>query len=308
MSEKIYAWLLRLYPATFRSEYHAAALQLFRDRARAEHGFFARCRLWLDVIVDLAVSIPVEYRRRVRPAKPQPGIFRLSEEDVAAMMNGWRMSRTTLMLYFYTALALGIGMGWLGGAPHQQLFVMYGLLAPFGLLAHYWRTNRFKRFWLGYELVVGADRIRQKHASKLHDVTVLRTDVTSLIESHSGFGVVTGQLPPAIWVPSQLSEYELVHRQLTARMPIIRPEYLHDDRAIFRPGRAVKCLIIATYVPAALVQSLFWFLPLALVSVGVLFMTTKRQRRERGWVKGVIIPLVGLVPLIINAIALSRMR
>jgi hypothetical protein len=75
MSEKIYAWLLRLYPCRFREEYGEAALELFRDRARDERGFFARLRLWLDLVRDLAVSIPREYRRAqpalaAAPAKP----------------------------------------------------------------------------------------------------------------------------------------------------------------------------------------------------------------------------------------------
>ena len=62
MSEKVYIWILKLYPATFRAEYGADALQLFLDRLHAERGGFrARCRLWFDVIVDLAVSIPREY-------------------------------------------------------------------------------------------------------------------------------------------------------------------------------------------------------------------------------------------------------
>ncbi|HWD98934.1 MAG TPA: hypothetical protein VG345_07850, partial [Bryobacteraceae bacterium] len=66
MSEKIYACLLRLYPARFRALYGEEALQLFRDRARHERGFFRGLRLWLDLVVDLAVSIPREYRN------PQP--------------------------------------------------------------------------------------------------------------------------------------------------------------------------------------------------------------------------------------------
>jgi hypothetical protein len=40
MSENIYAWLLRLYPARFREAYGSEALQLFRDRARDKKGFF----------------------------------------------------------------------------------------------------------------------------------------------------------------------------------------------------------------------------------------------------------------------------
>ena len=63
MSEKIYAWLLRLYPSYFRNEYSDDALQLFRDRARDETGFFPRMRLWLDLLGDLAISAPREYRQ-----------------------------------------------------------------------------------------------------------------------------------------------------------------------------------------------------------------------------------------------------
>src|SRR6267143_6739273 len=61
MSEKIYAWLLHLYPSQFREAYGCEALQLSRDRVRDEKGFFPCLRLWLDLIVDLAISIPREY-------------------------------------------------------------------------------------------------------------------------------------------------------------------------------------------------------------------------------------------------------
>lgn len=63
MSEKIYAWLLRLYPAHFRKAYREAALQLFRDRKRDEKGFLPGLRLWLDLLADLAISLPREYHR-----------------------------------------------------------------------------------------------------------------------------------------------------------------------------------------------------------------------------------------------------
>jgi hypothetical protein len=61
VSEWIYAWLLRLYPSHFREAYGDEALQLFRDRARDEKGFFRSLRLWLDLLADLAVSVPREY-------------------------------------------------------------------------------------------------------------------------------------------------------------------------------------------------------------------------------------------------------
>lgn len=61
MFENIYAWLLRLYPPRFREEYGEEILQLFRDRARDETGFSRRLRLWLDLVADLAISVPREY-------------------------------------------------------------------------------------------------------------------------------------------------------------------------------------------------------------------------------------------------------
>ena len=62
MSEKLYAWLLRLYPSKFQRTYGDEALQLFRDRARDERGLLSSLRLWLDLLGDLAVSLPRQYR------------------------------------------------------------------------------------------------------------------------------------------------------------------------------------------------------------------------------------------------------
>ena len=67
MSEKLYSWLLRLYPARFREAYGEEALQLFRDRLHDEPGLLLRLRLWLDLISDFALSLPRQYRR-VQPA------------------------------------------------------------------------------------------------------------------------------------------------------------------------------------------------------------------------------------------------
>ena len=63
MSEKIYAWLLRLFPSRFREAYGEEALQLVRDRCRDEKGFLLRLRLWLDLLGDLALSVPRAYFR-----------------------------------------------------------------------------------------------------------------------------------------------------------------------------------------------------------------------------------------------------
>jgi len=75
MSEKIYAFLLRLFPSPFRRAYGEEALQLFRDRARDEKGFFPSFRLWLDLLADLGFSLPRQYfhvHRALLAASAQP--------------------------------------------------------------------------------------------------------------------------------------------------------------------------------------------------------------------------------------------
>ena len=89
MSEKLYALLLRFYPPAFRREYGDAALQLFRDRLRDERGFLSRVRLWLDLLVDLGLSLPPEYRRAPSalvsaPMQPKSGLpsFHMLESEL----------------------------------------------------------------------------------------------------------------------------------------------------------------------------------------------------------------------------------
>lgn len=64
MSEKIYAWLLRLFLPHFHRAYRDPALELFRDRSRDEKGLLATLRLWLDLLADLAISLPREYHHK----------------------------------------------------------------------------------------------------------------------------------------------------------------------------------------------------------------------------------------------------
>jgi hypothetical protein len=66
MSEKIYACLLRLYPASFREAYGDAAIELFRDRLRDERGFWPRLQLWRDLFFDLASPVPLTHRSSER--------------------------------------------------------------------------------------------------------------------------------------------------------------------------------------------------------------------------------------------------
>jgi hypothetical protein len=70
MPEKLYNLLLRLYPDHFRRTYGDEALRLVRDRAHDEKGFLPGLRLWLDLLGDLAVSLPREYS--TAPTTPIP--------------------------------------------------------------------------------------------------------------------------------------------------------------------------------------------------------------------------------------------
>lgn len=62
MFERIYIWLLRLYPSAFRITFGDQALQLVRDRLRDERGLLKRLRLYFDLLADIAVSVPREFR------------------------------------------------------------------------------------------------------------------------------------------------------------------------------------------------------------------------------------------------------
>lgn len=62
MSEKIYSFLLRLYPTLFRRKYGAEALQLFQDRLREERGLQRKLRLWIDLLIDFAAGLPLAFR------------------------------------------------------------------------------------------------------------------------------------------------------------------------------------------------------------------------------------------------------
>jgi hypothetical protein len=107
MSEKIYSLLFRLFPSRFRARWHEEALELFRDRAGYERGFVARLRMWVDILCDFAVSLPLAYlrdRQALVPAAP------VARHDVPSftMLEGKPIHASS---YFYgTILSIAILM------------------------------------------------------------------------------------------------------------------------------------------------------------------------------------------------------
>ena len=111
MSEKIFAWLLRLYPSRFRETYGDEILQLFRDRAREETGLVPRLRLWLNLLADFAISIPREYfyaEPELLAASDQnmsgaPSFYVLGDESprAGALISGAMLSVAALVAFSF---------------------------------------------------------------------------------------------------------------------------------------------------------------------------------------------------------------
>ncbi len=78
MSEKIYVYLLRLFPSGFRKRYEEESLRLLRDRLSDERGFVRRLRLGFDLLVDVIGALPQAYGNsyaEVAPVASLPAHF-----------------------------------------------------------------------------------------------------------------------------------------------------------------------------------------------------------------------------------------
>lgn len=119
MSEKIFACLLCLYPASFRAKYSEEALQLYRDRRCDETGFLCRMRLSLDLLADAFVGLPQAYRNTyaaesvtsLAPNADTIPSFRILEKEPmrpGAIFAGSILSLTALVVFgFVMSLPIG---------------------------------------------------------------------------------------------------------------------------------------------------------------------------------------------------------
>jgi predicted permease len=65
ISLKLYRLLLKLYPSGFRDDYAAPMEREFRDELAESSGAFALATLWLKLLADLVISIPLQFSREV---------------------------------------------------------------------------------------------------------------------------------------------------------------------------------------------------------------------------------------------------
>ena len=64
-SLKLYRFLLKFYPAGFHDDYARPMEREFRDELAESNNFFALARLWIRLLADLGVSIPLQFLREV---------------------------------------------------------------------------------------------------------------------------------------------------------------------------------------------------------------------------------------------------
>lgn len=114
MLERMYLRLLRLYPAAFQKAFGEEALQLVRDRLRDERGLAARLRLCFDLMTDLAVSVPREFRY-AQPSLAGGQAPRLQTGPAFAVLEGKPPTPTSLALAGLFAVAFFAGVGYLIG-------------------------------------------------------------------------------------------------------------------------------------------------------------------------------------------------
>jgi hypothetical protein len=254
MSEKIYRWLLYLYPKQFRREYGPALLQLFRDRFRAEPGLFAHLRFWLDLIVDLARSVPGEHLRTSR-ANADERRYCLSENALTALFR-----RTTLApaVLFYLFTILGFSVARLANASPNLLLIVYSTLAIGGATKLRGIRN-FRQRWRTFEIVIEAECIQQNRCGR--EMRLSRAAVTEIFEEEHGLILLTSGAN-AMFIPSQLNGYEEVRKHLNHWMPVKRHVAPNGANTLLLTSGALPLHTAMLLVPVGV-----WLLLLAMIYV-----------------------------------------
>lgn len=94
-SLKLYRLLLKFYPAGFRYDYAGPMEREFRDELAESTGALVLARLWIRLLADLAVSIPLQFLREV-------------SQDARHTLRLWA-NRPWQMGFAILALAIGTG-------------------------------------------------------------------------------------------------------------------------------------------------------------------------------------------------------
>jgi predicted permease len=94
-SLRLYHWLLKLYPASFRENYADPLERQFRDEIADSHGHWSLVMLWIRMVWDLALSAPAQLAREIK-------------QDARHALHLWGR-RPVHTAFVIAALAIGIG-------------------------------------------------------------------------------------------------------------------------------------------------------------------------------------------------------
>ena len=293
MSEKVYGWLLRLYPRRFRREYGDAMCQLFRDRVNAEHSTFGMVRLWFEIVRDLVVSVPRQHLERPSRIRETQEGYCLTEEAARLMVKRSHLQPLSAVALTITC---GIAIGIAGDAPIGAVLAIYSpLFVPAFLSLR--QTRRMTDDWLGYRLIVESDRVVLTRTSA-QPVTILRSEISRLIETSGlGLAITTENPRHSIWAPSLLTGYADLCSALETWAPIERRERAFTPMLRSHFG---FLWIYCAYTTAMVVFSPYLFAPLATVAVASLIVLMRQ-------VKWKLVPALLLMGLLAKLVFLVRL-
>jgi hypothetical protein len=105
-----------------------------------------------------------------------------------------------------------------------------------------------------------------------------------------------------IWVPSRVNGYDRIREHLARWMPIEREDPRHHELRIKQ--RHAQTLLFPAYTSAVLVESRYWFIPLALLSaLSLVILVRAAARPGPGGVRTSRGPVVFLLALLAVLIA-----
>jgi hypothetical protein len=203
LSEWIYSLLLRLYPRAFRERYDNEMRRLFRDRLAHEQA----AGVWLDVLADAIVSIPLQHLRSRRPDPMWP--------SSAARLRSTLISAVSQM---FIAGSL-VGMS-LAASFFNRLWPLTALLA-LAALATVRRAQRAGQAVRTYQAVADSDSVTVRcDALGIAPTTLRRSEVTGVhVFERAGLRIQAANPARDLWVPKGVPAYASVREHVTRWAP-----------------------------------------------------------------------------------------
>jgi hypothetical protein len=218
MSERVYAWLLRLYPRAFRERYAQEMMRTFRDRLRHE----PTVRLWIDVLKDAVVSIP--HRHWVQDPHP---IFPPSSAPLRAayavvaqsMLVGGALAG--MMVPVAAVMAFELPGPWRAAGLVPVCLALY--LTPWSLR----RARRASHIVKSYQADTTPDSVTIS-AAGLAPLTLQRSEIVGLhLFEHVGLRIQAADPARDLWVPTRTSTFAAVSEHVSGWAPMTVTPFLH---------------------------------------------------------------------------------